>query len=81
MGDDQAGLDTMAIELIGRNHLGPFHRIGDASEGQHFAQQNMPMLCPEPAKGAGNFLSSFLYNFLSPAVTRRVVVECVQPFQ
>ena len=39
-----------------------------------FAEQNIPMLCPVPVKGAGNFLC----NFLNPSVTRGIIVEYVQ---
>jgi methylmalonyl-CoA/ethylmalonyl-CoA epimerase len=39
-----------------------------------FAARDMKMLQPEPIKGAGNFLC----NFLSPMVTRGVLVEYVQ---
>ena len=38
------------------------------------AARDMPMLQAEPVKGAGNFLC----NFLSPVVTRGVLVEYVQ---
>jgi catechol 2,3-dioxygenase-like lactoylglutathione lyase family enzyme len=40
-----------------------------------FAERDMKMLQPAPVKGAGNFLC----NFLSPVVTRGVLVEYVQP--
>lgn len=40
-----------------------------------FAARGMAMLQAHPVKGAGNFLC----NFLSPIVTRGVLVEYVQP--
>jgi len=39
------------------------------------AARDIPMLRPEPVKGAGNFLC----NFVSPVATRGVLVEYVQP--
>ncbi|MFQ3594644.1 MAG: VOC family protein [Sphingomonadaceae bacterium] len=40
-----------------------------------FGARDLPMLRPEPVKGAGDFLC----NFLSPVATRGVLVEFVQP--
>lgn len=40
-----------------------------------FEAQGLRMLEPEPVKGAGPFLC----NFLTPAATRGVIVEYVQP--
>ena len=39
------------------------------------AARDIPMLQPEPVKGAGDFLC----NFVSPIATRGVLVEYVQP--
>ncbi|MBN9669875.1 VOC family protein [Roseibium aggregatum] len=41
---------------------------------RQFATKDMPMLKPEPVKGAGNFIC----NFLSPVVTRGILIEFVE---
>jgi len=42
---------------------------------EELGAKDMPMLLPEPVKGAGDFLC----NFVNPIATRGILVEYVQP--
>lgn len=84
------GAGGTAIELVVPQG-GPLVRFNKGAGGvHHFAfevpslveatrwveAQGMRMIEPEPVKGAGNFWC----NFLSPASTRGVQIELVEPF-
>jgi methylmalonyl-CoA/ethylmalonyl-CoA epimerase len=52
--------------------------VPDIRKAMHWVKsQGMSMIKPDPIKGAGDFLC----NFLSPASTRGVQVELVEPFR